>query len=412
MNYTGRDISNKSAVKCTGRDISNKSAVKCTDRDISNKSAVKCTGRDISNKSTVKCTGRDISNKSAVKCTDHDISNKSAVKCTGRDISNKSTVKCTGRDISNKSAVKCTDHDISNKSAVKCTGRDISNKSAVKFLSSGADVICTATYQASVEGFMKFLGLSSEQAVQLLMSGVYLAKEAALEFQQTCRDPVAGSVGPYGAFLHDGSEYTGAYEETMSVQDFKAWHRQQIQCLVSAGVDLIAMETIPSQKEAEALVELLREFPNSKAWLSYSCKDEQCISHGEKFAEAVKVASRSEQLLAIGLNCCPPTLVSPLLASANKNKAPGLGWVVYPNGGGEWDQSTGLSVPFTLRGSSAPAFGGVGESLPFLLKASTKCPSQASVVFDGTVVFPAVRDACPAASRDLLMNFMPKVFTV
>ncbi|KAK1167592.1 homocysteine S-methyltransferase 1 isoform X1 [Acipenser oxyrinchus oxyrinchus] len=216
-----------------------------------------------------------------------------------------------------------------------------------RFLSSGADVICTATYQASVEGFMKFLGLSSEQAVQLLMSGVYLAKEAALEFQQTCRDPerkkplVAGSVGPYGAFLHDGSEYTGAYEETMSVQDLKAWHRQQIQCLVSAGVDLIAMETIPSQKEAEALVELLREFPNSKAWLSYSCKDEQCISHGEKFAEAVKVASRSEQLLAIGLNCCPPTLVSPLLASANRNKLPGLGWVVYPNGGGEWDQSTG-----------------------------------------------------------------------
>ncbi|MGH0159468.1 UNVERIFIED_CONTAM: hypothetical protein FKN15_074193 [Acipenser sinensis] len=351
-----------------------------------------------------------------------EINSNNVVTHRCRDISNNSAVKCTGCDISNKSAVKCTGRDISNKSAVKCTGRDISNKSVDiydrgRFLSSGADVICTATYQASVEGFMKFLGLSSEQAVQLLMSGVYLAKEAALEFQQTCRDPerkkplVAGSVGPYGAFLHDGSEYTGAYEETMSVQDFKAWHRQQIQCLVSAGVDLIAMETIPSQKEAEALVELLREFPNSKAWLSYSCKDEQCISHGEKFAEAVKVASRSEQLLAIGLNCCPPTLVSPLLASANKNKAPGLGWVVYPNGGGEWDQSTGPVLISTLRRSSASAFGGV-KSLPFLLKASTKCPSQASVVFDGTVVFPAVRDACPAVSRDLLMNFMPRVFKV
>jgi S-methylmethionine-dependent homocysteine/selenocysteine methylase len=32
------------------------------------------------------------------------------------------------------------------------------------------------------------------------------------------------------------------------------------------------METIPSMKEAEALVELLREFPDSKAWLAFSCK--------------------------------------------------------------------------------------------------------------------------------------------
>lgn len=29
---------------------------------------------------------------------------------------------------------------------------------------------------------------------------------------------VAGSVGPYGAFLHNGSEYTGDYAEQMSVQ--------------------------------------------------------------------------------------------------------------------------------------------------------------------------------------------------
>lgn len=29
---------------------------------------------------------------------------------------------------------------------------------------------------------------------------------------------MAGSVGPYGAFLHDGSEYTGAYAEQMSVE--------------------------------------------------------------------------------------------------------------------------------------------------------------------------------------------------
>lgn len=59
-----------------------------------------------------------------------------------------------------------------------------------------------------------------------------------------------------------------------SPKELKAWHRPQIECLAAA--DLIAFETIPSIKEAEALVELLREFPNSKAWLSFSCKVNHC----------------------------------------------------------------------------------------------------------------------------------------
>lgn len=42
--------------------------------------------------------------------------------------------------------------------------------------------------------------------------------------------------------------------------------------LVEAGVDLLAIETIPSLAEAEIIVSLLREFPNVKAWVSFSCK--------------------------------------------------------------------------------------------------------------------------------------------
>lgn len=57
-----------------------------------------------------------------------------------------------------------------------------------------------------------------------------------------------------------------------SSKELKVWHRPHIDCLAAAGADLIAFETIPSIKEAEALVELLREFPDSKAWLSLSCK--------------------------------------------------------------------------------------------------------------------------------------------
>lgn len=52
----------------------------------------------------------------------------------------------------------------------------------------------------------------------------------------------------------------------------REWHLPRIQALVNAGVDLLALETIPCQEEAEMLCELLREFPNVKAWLAFSCK--------------------------------------------------------------------------------------------------------------------------------------------
>lgn len=50
------------------------------------------------------------------------------------------------------------------------------------------------------------------------------------------------------------------------------WHRPRVAALVNAGVDLLALETIPCQEEAEMLVELIKEYPNIKAWLAFSCK--------------------------------------------------------------------------------------------------------------------------------------------
>lgn len=51
-----------------------------------------------------------------------------------------------------------------------------------RFLLSGADVISTATYQATVEGFVCHLRVSSERAKDLIMSSVQLAKEAVKSF--------------------------------------------------------------------------------------------------------------------------------------------------------------------------------------------------------------------------------------
>lgn len=85
------------------------------------------------------------------------------------------------------------------------------------------------------------------------------------------RSKIAGSIGPYGAALHDGSEYTGSYTTNVSEETLRNWHTPRISALVEAGVDLLAIETIPSRVEAETLVKLLKEkFPETKAWLSFS----------------------------------------------------------------------------------------------------------------------------------------------
>ena len=97
------------------------------------------------------------------------------------------------------------------------------------FFAAGAQVATTASYQAPVE----LIGLS-----------VRLAQQARDAFLSEGERWVAGSVGPYGASLADGSEYRGDYGR--SVAELRAWHRPRIAALVEAGVDVLALETIPT----------------------------------------------------------------------------------------------------------------------------------------------------------------------
>ncbi|XP_020278244.1 uncharacterized protein LOC109851982 [Pseudomyrmex gracilis] len=226
------------------------------------------------------------------------------------------------------------------------------------FLRAGADVIETATYQASVPGLTKHLNISERESLDLLAKAVSLARKAVdVYIQETGseqraekeRPMVAGSCGPYGAYLHDKSEYSGFYGKTVSRQELADWHRPRVQALVNAGVDLLALETIPCVEEAEALLELLREFPSTHAWLSFSCRDGELMADGSKFQEVVTRCYRAlpSQIVAIGMNCVDPKYVTPLLKGINENaSADFIPLVVYPNRGGSYS-ATGewIDVP-------------------------------------------------------------------
>jgi homocysteine S-methyltransferase len=211
------------------------------------------------------------------------------------------------------------------------------------YLEAGADCITTASYQATVRGFER-LGSTAAEAESLLRRSVDLALEARDAFwagagagaalREVRRRPlVAASVGPYGAYRADGSEYTGAYD--LDESGLVAFHRERLHLLAKTGADLLACETIPSLAEARALVRLLADLPEGRAWVSFSCRDGERLSDGTPFANAVAEIARSTQVEAVGVNCTAPAHVEGLLRAAAAVTSKPL--IAYPNSGESYD---------------------------------------------------------------------------
>jgi homocysteine S-methyltransferase len=203
------------------------------------------------------------------------------------------------------------------------------------FYRAGADVATTASYQASVEGFARH-GLTTVEAEGLLRDSVRLARVAAAfaEAEDGVRRLVAASVGPYGAVLADGSEYTGDYGvDDAFLRDF---HLRRTSVLAGAGADLLAIETIPSEQEAAVLLGVLEELPETtRAWLSITCADDAHTRRGEDVSRVFGLAASSSRIVAVGANCTPPEHVRGLVERAVA--ASGKPAVAYPNSGEGWD---------------------------------------------------------------------------
>ncbi|GGB72121.1 homocysteine methyltransferase [Knoellia flava TL1] len=192
------------------------------------------------------------------------------------------------------------------------------------FVDAGAQVVITASYQASHAGY-RAAGLTDVQCDADLDASVHLAREAAGD-----RALVAASVGPWGAHLADGSEYTGYPDVSRArLRDF---HGRRLERLVAAEPDVVAVETIPEVLEAEVVVELLEELaPELPYWVSFSATEGARVTGGAPFAEAATVVGPSA--VAVGVNCTAPQHVDALLESASAS----VPFVVYPNAGATYD---------------------------------------------------------------------------
>lgn len=205
----------------------------------------------------------------------------------------------------------------------------------VNYLEAGAEILITSSYQATFEGFEK-KGIPEKMAIDLLKRSTQLAKAAVEVYGRDCnghKPYVAASVGPYGAFLADGSEYRGHYEiDDQKLYDF---HLKRFKTLEDSQPDLYAFETIPCLQEAKVLCHLLHEESSKYGWMSFSCKDGKHISSGETIEEVSRYLDEQKQIFAIGINCTAPEFVSDLIGEIRRGSNKTI--IVYPNLGEVYD---------------------------------------------------------------------------
>ena len=207
------------------------------------------------------------------------------------------------------------------------------------FLDAGADCITTATYQASYDGFSRF-GLTPLAVDELLGHSVTLAREAVHEFLSDTvkssgrvRPLVAASVGPYGAFLADGSEYDGRYG--IDQKELVDFHERRFKVLANSSADLVAFETIPSLDEAKVLLGLLDKTSETWGWMSFSCRDGGHLRDGTPIEVAVELCENTERLVGIGINCTAPRFVNELVTRIRMRTDKLV--LAYPNSGESWN---------------------------------------------------------------------------
>ncbi|KAM3726933.1 Homocysteine S-methyltransferase YbgG [Dirofilaria immitis] len=202
-----------------------------------------------------------------------------------------------------------------------------------RFIQAGSDVILTNTYHACINTMMNSHGMMKAAAESSLKKLVSLAEQAVEEYSVQKKVKIVGSVGPYAVFLNDGSEYNGNYVDELEEQVIVDYHVQQTIPLLQAGLKVIAYETVPSCKEAMAILKAADTIGHSyNFWISFSCKNGEQTNHSENFCKSVEKISHHPNILGIGINCTSPNYITPLLQSASTS-VNSLPFIIYPNSG-------------------------------------------------------------------------------
>ena len=150
------------------------------------------------------------------------------------------------------------------------------------YFKAGADCGITCSYQATIPGLMEN-GFTHDEAAEIVANSVKLLLEAREEWwnaegkaQGRVYPLCLAGIGPYGAYLADGSEYRGNYG--VSDEALRTFHKERMEILWNVGADILLIETQPSLREALIEAEIAEEM-GADYWISFSCKDGHHIQH-------------------------------------------------------------------------------------------------------------------------------------
>lgn len=194
------------------------------------------------------------------------------------------------------------------------------------FVEAGAEILITGSYQLSHAGGHT-VGWSDDDVETALRNSTTAARLAADD-----ETLVASSIGPFGATLSGGAEFTGVYETEWDV--VRNFHATRLDALLLTDPDLLAIETMPDLTEIDIILELLTErAPDVPLWVSCTIGVAGRTRAGQTFQEVASRVETHASAIAVGLNCSAPHLIAPTLAGVKTD----LPFVVYPNLGQDWD---------------------------------------------------------------------------
>ena len=169
------------------------------------------------------------------------------------------------------------------------------------FVRAGADILLTATYQASFDGFRNTPGVggyryTTDGSEQYMRQAVSIARRAFRAAEKT--GLVALSLGAYGATLIPSQEYGGKYPENMiSSTGLRKFHLDRILCFTEDrtwdDIDLVAFETIPRISEVSAVRTVMQaieqNYASKKFWISCVFPNEdESLPDGSSILEVVE----------------------------------------------------------------------------------------------------------------------------
>lgn len=271
------------------------------------------------------------------------------------------------------------------------------------WLEAGADIITTATYQATLEELQSEFELSHQQANASLQSSVTILDQVRSDFWATLSDGmrkqkrfpiIAISFGPLAATINGIDEFSDACN-TLSYERFLKFHRHRatvfanIRMNVKVEQSIFCYETIGCTSEAIAITKTMsgEELNNIPYWISFQCRNSKQMAGGESVYEGVlKVLSTASNssLVGIGVNCVLVShivelvrLLQQAIEEYEKQSKPQFRMriLAYPNSGevwrdGEWtavesrDAATPSLWADTVQKSGAFILGGCCRTGP------------------------------------------------